>query len=238
MRMFRLFAASGALFALVAGCTASLPPASEASGPPVAARTVTYQCEGGSLLTVTYADNFATFTDAQGQTHRLAQQVTGSGFEYSGAGHDLRGKGDELMWTVNGSTLTCNAGRAMATPPTTLAGTKWQLVQFQSPEDSIGTIKPSDPSAYTMELMPGGQLAMRLDCNRATGHWEAQPASPTDGHISFNAPAMTRAFCGEASMDTRIARDLEFVTSYRLIGDTLNLALKMDSGIYTWRRIP
>ena len=119
-----------------------------------------------------------------------------------------------------------------------LAGTKWQLVQFQSPEDSIGTIKPSDPSVYTMELMPGGQLAMQLDCNRATGHWEAQAASPEDGHITFNAPAMTRAFCGEKSMDTRIARDLEFVTSYRLIGDTLNLALKMDSGIYTWRRIP
>ena len=65
----------------------------------------------------------------------------------------------------------------------------------------------------------------------------AQPASAEDGHITFIAPAMTRAFCGEKSMDTRIARDLEFVTTYRLIGDTLNLALKMDSGIYTWRRL-
>lgn len=118
-----------------------------------------------------------------------------------------------------------------------LEGTKWQLVQFQSMDDAIGTIKPADPTVYTMELMPGGQLAMQLNCNRATGRWEAQAASPTDGHISFIAPAMTRAMCLGPSMDERIARDLEFVTSYKLIGDTLNLALKMDSGIYMWRRI-
>lgn len=119
----------------------------------------------------------------------------------------------------------------------TLADTKWELVQFQSAKDSIGTIKPDDPSHYTMELMPGGQLAMQLNCNRAAGRWEAHAASPTDGQISFIAPVMTRAMCLGPSMDERIARDLEFVTSYRLIGDTLNLALKADSGIYTWRRL-
>lgn len=123
------------------------------------------------------------------------------------------------------------------TPSGSLAGTKWQLVQFQSPEESIGTIKPSDPRKYTMDLMADGQLAMQLDCNRAVGRWEAQPASPTDGQISFIAPAMTRAMCLGPSIDERIARDLEFVTSYKLVADTLNLALKMDSGIYTWRRI-
>jgi hypothetical protein len=45
-----------------------------------------------------------------------------------------------------------------------------------------------------------------------------------------------RHFLGP-SMDDRIARDLSNIVSYRLVGDTLNLALKMDSGIYTWRRI-
>ncbi len=129
------------------------------------------------------------------------------------------------------------SGGGAAAPATTLAGTKWELVQFQSMDDAIGTIKPTDPAVYTMELMPDGQLVMRLDCNRAVGRWEAQPASPTDGHITLSAPAMTRAFCGEGSMDTRVARDLEFVVTYKLVADTLNLALKMDSGIYTWRRI-
>lgn len=123
-------------------------------------------------------------------------------------------------------------------PASSLARTKWQLVQFQSMDDTIGTIKPRDPTVYTMELMADGQLAMRLDCNRATGRWEAQAASPMDGQIRFIQPAMTRAMCLGPSMDDRIARDLEFITSYKLVGDTLNLALKMHSGIYTWRRIP
>lgn len=133
----------------------------------------------------------------------------------------------------------CTTGPPIETtaPGGGLAGTKWELVQFQSPEDSIGTIKPSDPTHYTMELMPDGKLAMQLDCNRAVGRWEAHPADPTNGHITFIAPVMTRAMCLGPSMDERIARDLEFVTSYKLVGDTLNLALKMDSGIYTWRRI-
>lgn len=121
-----------------------------------------------------------------------------------------------------------------AAPVGTLGGTKWQLVQFQSSDDSIGTIKPPDPTRYTMELMADGKLALQLDCNRAVGKWEAQP----DGHITLDAPAMTRAFCGEQSMDTRIARDLAFVVTYKIVDDTLNLALKMDSGIYTWRRLP
>lgn len=119
-----------------------------------------------------------------------------------------------------------------------LAGTKWQLVQFQSMDDAIGTIKPDDPTHYTMDLMADGKLAMQLNCNRAAGRWEAHPAGPTDGRISFIEPAVTRAMCLGPSMDDRIARDLGNIVSYKLVADTLNLALKFDSGIYTWRRIP
>lgn len=144
---------------------------------------------------------------------------------------------------VAGSLAGCTTATAPpgeAAPPAAagdLAGTKWELVHFQSSDDSIGTIKPADPTVYTMELNAGGELALRLDCNRAMGKWKAHPTGADQGHITFDAPAMTRAFCGEASMDTRIARDLAFVVSYVLRDDTLNLALKMDSGIYTWRRL-
>jgi hypothetical protein len=136
------------------------------------------------------------------------------------------------------------AGRVAATPapPRTaasspLAGTRWQLVQFQSPEDSIGIEKPANPEHYVMELQDGGGLSLQLDCNRATGHWAAHPASPTDGSISLDAPAMTSAACLPGSWDTRLARDLAFVRGYVLEGDRLHLALKIDSGIYTWRRM-
>jgi heat shock protein HslJ len=118
-----------------------------------------------------------------------------------------------------------------------LAGSRWQLVQFQSSDDAVGTIKPAEPARYVMDLMAGGQLAMQLDCNRAVGRWEAKPTDATSGLIAFSAAAMTRAACPPGSMDTRIARDLEHVRSYTLEGDRLNLALKLDSGIYTWRRV-
>ena len=225
--MFRLPAIVASFAPLLAVACAT-----ESPRTPAPIRTVAYQCEGGTNLVVGYGADWATLADSQGRVVRLHQQVAGSGFDYRGSGEELRGKGDELRWTTgNGSTRLCTAGVG------TLTGTKWELVQFQSAEDSIGTIKPDDPSHYTMELMPGGQLAMQLNCNRASGRWEARAASPTDGQISFIAPVMTRAMCLGPTMDERIARDLEFVTSYRLIGDTLNLALKADSGIYTWRRL-
>jgi hypothetical protein len=41
-----------------------------------------------------------------------------------------------------------------------------------------------------------------------------------------------------ASWDNRLARDFGYVVSYTLEGDQLHLALKLDSGIYTWRRLP
>ena len=218
--MIRIRLSAGApLFAtLLASC------ATQPRNTPAPIRTVAYRCEGGTTLIVGYGADWATFTDTHNRTIRLRQQVTGSGFDYRGSAQELRGKGDELRWiAADGTTRICGAGNA------TLAGTEWELVQFQSAEDFIGTIKPNDPSHYTMELMPDGHLAMQLDCDRAAGRWEAHPASQTDGQISFIAPVMTRAMCLGPSMDVRIARDLEFVTSYRLIGDTLNLALKADA---------
>jgi hypothetical protein len=49
---------------------------------------------------------------------------------------------------------------------------------------------------------------------------------------------MTRAMCLRASWDDRLARDFGCVRSYTLEGDKLHLALTLDSGIYTWRRLP
>ena len=141
----------------------------------------------------------------------------------------------------------CAAGRAPPPTPTgvaaasedgPLAGTRWRLVQFQSPEDAVGLKKPYGPDAYIMDLLPEGQLALQLDCNRATGHWEAHATGTNQGSISLNAPAVTSAACLRESWESRLARDLAFVRSYTIAGDTLNLALKLDSGIYTWRRMP
>jgi hypothetical protein len=80
------------------------------------------------------------------------------------------------------ATAPPSQGTAGAVRP--LAGTRWQLVQFQSPDE--GTLKPNDPTRYVMDLMADGRLAMQLDCNRAVGRWEVRPTSAAGGSISFS----------------------------------------------------
>jgi heat shock protein HslJ len=127
------------------------------------------------------------------------------------------------------------AGGPSRTPG--LAGTTWQLVQFQSSDDTIGTVRPDDPSKYEMTLGADGRVGMTLDCNRAGGRWSATPsAGATHGAFAFTPLVVTRAACRTGSLDTKIARDAGFVRGYVLEGDRLHLSLMADGGIYTWRR--
>ncbi len=120
----------------------------------------------------------------------------------------------------------------------TLAGTSWQLAELQSPEDSIGIVRPADPANYTMTLSADGAVAMRLDCNRAAGRWMSAMTDARGGMITFSPLAVTRAACLNASLDTRIARELDFVGSYILDGDKLFLNLVVDGGTQVWTRAP
>lgn len=119
-----------------------------------------------------------------------------------------------------------------------LEDTSWQLVEFQSMDDSQGTTKVDDPSKYTMELKADGSVAMQLNCNRATGTWSAQPgADGTSGSFEFGPLAMTRAFCPPPSMDEQIASQSEYIRSYLLRDGNLYLSLMADGGIYVWEPV-
>jgi len=191
---------------------------------------VVFACEDGSKLTVVFTGGTATATDARGRTIHLTQQESGSGIRYAGEGYGLRGKGDEIDWTMaDGNALACSAGASA------LAGTHWQLVEFRSADGRIE--KPADPSRYVLELIVGGRLAMQLDCNRATGRWEAHSTGPEGGVITLNAPAMTRAMCPGPSWDTRLAADLASARTYALDGERLSVTLE-NRGVYVWRRLP
>jgi para-nitrobenzyl esterase len=48
---------------------------------------------------------------------------------------------------------------------------------------------------------------------------------------------MTRAVCQQPSLDLQIARDTEFVSSYRLRDGLLYLGLVADGGLYIWERL-
>jgi para-nitrobenzyl esterase len=119
-----------------------------------------------------------------------------------------------------------------------LAGTRWRLENFQSSDDAQGTTQPANPASYGLEFLADGKLAMRLDCNRGTAQWTAVPSEPGRGVLSVSPGAMTRAMCPPGSWDTRIAQNIGEVQSYVIEGDRLHLALKLDSGIYTFVREP
>ncbi|MFM9978593.1 MAG: META domain-containing protein [Sphingomonadaceae bacterium] len=114
-----------------------------------------------------------------------------------------------------------------------LVGSKWQLVSFQSSDDTIGTIRPMMADQYTIEFLPEGQVAMKLDCNRGSGSW----ASTGESNLTFSPMATTRAACPPEPFSNRLPRDFENVRSYVLNGDVLSLALFADGGIYTYQRM-
>lgn len=234
--------ARGALLAvmLLGGCAAS--GASDAGGESAAReRIARLDCSGRQSIELAFSNATARLTDPRGRVVLLSQQPSGSGIRYEGEGHLVRGKGDRVTWTAPGSSpVECREVAALPASimdPKALDGTRWQFVQFESSDDSIGTIRPGDPTRYTLEF-DGERAAFRLDCNRANAGWRATPTGTSGGAFSFAFGGMTRAFCGPQSMDTRIAGDLPRVRSFTIVGDTLNFALEADSGIYTWRRLP
>lgn len=119
-----------------------------------------------------------------------------------------------------------------------MTGTSWQLVQFQSMDDKVGTVVPPNLERYRLTFSAGGALALQLDCNRGTGQWEATQASSVGGSLTITSGPMTRAMCGPGAIDTQIAHDLSSVRSYTISGDRLYLALEGDAGVYAWTLIP
>jgi membrane-bound inhibitor of C-type lysozyme len=67
---------------------------------PTTARTVNFACDRGPPLTVTFEEDKATVTPEGGEPLTLPQEPAGSGFLYMTPQHSLRGKGDEVIWTV------------------------------------------------------------------------------------------------------------------------------------------
>lgn len=135
--------------------------------------------------------------------------------------------------------VTATAVGACALPvaptPPSLAGTTWQLVAMQSMDDAQGTTRPADPAAYTLRFGTDGRAALRVDCNRAMGSWQATPsADGNSGTLTFGPLAGTRAMCPPGSLAPRLMQQLPFVRSYLLRDGQLHLSLMADGGILSW----
>ena len=119
----------------------------------------------------------------------------------------------------------------MSSPVNPLAGTSWRLVEFQSMDDATGTVHPDDPSLYTMRLNSDGTVTMRLNCNRASGTWYAEPSgNVSSGRFEFGPLGGTRALCPPPSLDEKIVAQAKFIRSYLLKDGKLYLNLMADGG--------
>jgi hypothetical protein len=111
-------------------------------------------------------------------------------------------------------------------------------VEFQSMDDSVGAKRPSDPSLYTMRLNANGTVQMRLNCNRASGSWSAEPgADPCNGRFELGPLAATTAVCPPPSMDELITAQAAYIRGYLLRDGRLYLSLMADGGIFVWEPI-
>lgn len=86
-----------------------------------------------------------------------------------------------------------------------LAGTEWKLTAIDT-AGSTTTLTPALQARHTIAFADGGELQLRLDCNRGRSTWTAgQPANGA-GSISIGPVAGTRAFCPEPSFGDELAR--------------------------------
>jgi heat shock protein HslJ len=107
-----------------------------------------------------------------------------------------------------------------------LCGTSWQLIKFQSSDDTTST--PDDKTKYTVTFVTDGSVTARIDCNRGRGIWK----SSGPNQIQFGPLALTRAMCPPGSLHDQIAKNWTLVRSYIIKDGHLFLSLMADGGIY------
>lgn len=102
-------------------------------------------------------------------------------------------------------------------------------------DDTVGTVRPADGSLFTMRLHGDGTATMQLDCNRATGRWQAKPGvDGSSGSFTFGKLASTRTLCPPPNLDEKIMAQAEYVRSFLLKDGRLYLSLLADGGIFVW----
>jgi heat shock protein HslJ len=104
-----------------------------------------------------------------------------------------------LIAAVASATLACDDNPV---GPSDVIAHEWQLVSIE--REGSSPIAVPDPSRYTLRLEEGGRVAVRSDCNSCGGTYSMSGLS-----LEIASLACTRAFCGEASLDSTYVQALE-----------------------------
>ena len=124
------------------------------------------------------------------------------------------------------------------TPPKNLAGTRWRLMEIQSPKNPDAAARPEDPNKYMMAFdSEGGIVTVLLDCHRVRGNYaDSRNPDRRGGSLTINSLALTPAQCAPPALGARIVKDLGSVRSYRVASGQLFLDGMPDGSTYVWQR--
>jgi heat shock protein HslJ len=110
-------------------------------------------------------------------------------------------------------------------PTFTFQDVEWQWVSLTNQNTGKVTSVP-DPAAYLITFYSNGTLSGRADCNTFSGNYTL-----SGSQIDITIGAMSRAYCGEASLDQKFLELLGSVASGGPADDQGNLALYNGNGM-------
>lgn len=113
-----------------------------------------------------------------------------------------------------------------------LENTRWQLVKFQRGRDPALT--PDDPSKYVVQFGTGGEVTVRIDCNRGRGKWTLSAGN----RLQLSPLALTRAKCPYGSLHDTLVKYWTEVQSMTLKNGHLILSLRNPTGAYEFAKAP
>lgn len=118
--------------------------------------------------------------------------------------------------------------QATPTPPDLgIPPVVWELVSYTE-ADGV-PIEIVDPTRYTLQFQPDGQLLAKFDCNHGSGQYTAN-----DGVLTVSAMATTLILCPDDSQTTPFQILLDSATSYEIDAEG-SLLLDGDAGTLRFR---
>ena len=130
------------------------------------------------------------------------------------------------MLAVGVMTIAMASCGESPTSPSDLTGKMWRLVAIEPATGN--SIAVADGSRYWIEFLSESRLSARADCNTCSGSYTLSGTSVTIGPL-----ACTRAFCGEASLDTPFTQGLTDARELTL--DEQLLQIKSPTGTLKFR---
>ena len=129
-----------------------------------------------------------------------------------------------LPMAISAAMLVSGDGKAMEIGGITW---KWQRTAYNSDTEAV----PSDPSRYTVLLMPVGHLSVKIDCNAGGGRYTLDGSA-----ITLEVTHTTMAACPEGSLADRFLKDLASARIAFVRDGDLYLDLMYDTGTMRFAR--